>query len=148
MKDILSKICENKKIELEKTKQRCSFSSLEKIIQDKNNRNFKKLIINSQGEKNNNIIAEIKKASPSAGTIIENYLPEKIAVEYEKSGVGAVSVLTEKSFFYGSLDHLSLINRTSKLPIIRKDFIFDPYQIIVELKLIHVEYYQVILLRD
>ena len=61
MKDILSKICENKKIELEKTKQRCSFSSLKKILQNIDNRNFKELIINSQDKKNNNIIAEIKK---------------------------------------------------------------------------------------
>ena len=78
MKDILSKICENKKIELEKTKQRCSFSSLEKILQNKNNRKFKELIINSQDKKNNNIIAEIKKASPSSGVIIKDYFPEII----------------------------------------------------------------------
>ena len=130
MKDILSKICENKKIELEKTKQRCSFSSLEKILQNKNNRNFKKLIINSQDKKNNNIIAEIKKASPSAGIIIKDYFPEIIAADYEKSGVGAISILTETNFFYGNLDHLSLINKKTNLPLLRKDFIIDPYQIL------------------
>ena len=130
MKDILQKICENKKIELEITKQRCSFSSLEKIIKDKNNRNFKELIINSQDKKNNNIIAEIKKASPSAGVIIKDYFPEIIAADYEKSGVGAISILTENTFFHGSLDHLSLINKKTSLPILRKDFIIDPYQIL------------------
>ena len=130
MKDILSKICENKKIELEKTKQRCSFSSLEKILQNKNNRNFKELIINSQDKKNNNIIAEIKKASPSAGVIIKDYFPEIIAADYEKSGVGAISILTENTFFQGDLDHLSLINKKTNLPILRKDFIIDPYQIL------------------
>ena len=130
MKDILSKICENKKIELEKTKQRCSFSSLEKILQNKNNRNFKELIINSQDKKNNNIIAEIKKASPSAGVIIKDYFPEIIAADYEKSGVGAISILTETNFFYGNLDHLSLINKKTNLPLLRKDFIIDPYQIL------------------
>jgi len=130
MKDILSKICENKKIELEKTKQRCSFSSLEKILQNKNNRNFKELIINSQDKKNNNIIAEIKKASPSAGIIIKDYFPEIIAADYEKSGVGAISILTETNFFYGNLDHLSLINKKTNLPLLRKDFIIDPYQIL------------------
>ena len=130
MKDILSKICENKKIELEKTKQRCSFSSLEKILQNKNNRNFKELIINSQDKKNNNIIAEIKKASPSAGVIIKDYFPEIIAADYEKSGVGAISILTETAFFHGNLDHLSLINKKTNLPILRKDFIIDPYQIL------------------
>jgi len=130
MKDILSKICENKKIELEITKQRCSFSSLEKILQNKNNRNFKELIINSQDKKNNNIIAEIKKASPSAGVIIKDYFPEIIAADYEKSGVGAISILTETTFFHGNLDHLSLINKKTNLPILRKDFIIDPYQIL------------------
>jgi indole-3-glycerol phosphate synthase len=130
MKDILSKICENKKIELEKTKQRCSFSSLEKILQNKNNRNFKELIINSQDKKNNNIIAEIKKASPSAGVIIKDYFPEIIAADYEKSGVGSISILTETTFFHGNLDHLSLINKKTNLPILRKDFIIDPYQIL------------------
>ena len=130
MKDILSKICENKKIELEKTKQRCSFSSLEKILQNKNNRNFKELIINSQDKKNNNIIAEIKKASPSAGVIFKDYFPEIIAADYEKSGVGAISILTETNFFYGNLDHLSLINKKTNLPLLRKDFIIDPYQIL------------------
>ena len=130
MKDILSKICENKKIELEKTKQRCSFSSLEKILQNIDNRNFKELIINSQNKQNNNIIAEIKKASPSAGVIIEDYFPEIIAANYEKSGVGAISILTETAFFHGQLDHLSLINKKTNLPILRKDFIIDPYQIL------------------
>ena len=130
MKDILSKICENKRIELEKTKQRCSFASLEKILQNINNRKFKELIINSQDKKNNNIIAEIKKASPSAGLIIKDYFPEIIAADYEKSGVGAISILTENNFFYGSLDHLSLINKKTRLPILRKDFIIDPYQIL------------------
>ena len=130
MKDILSKICENKKIELEITKQRCSFSSLEKILQNKNNRNFKELLINSHDKKKNNIIAEIKKASPSAGVIIKEYFPEIIAADYEKSGVGAISILTENTFFQGDLDHLSLINKKTNLPILRKDFIIDPYQIL------------------
>ena len=130
MTNILTKICERKKIEIEQTKQKCSFSSLEKLIQDKKNRNFNKLLINSQKYKNNNIIAEIKKASPSAGVIIKNYFPEIIAVDYEKSGIGAISVLTETSFFHGNLDHLSLINKRSNLPIIRKDFIIDSYQIL------------------
>ena len=130
MTDILNKICEKKRIELIETKKRCSFSSLEKIIQDKNNRGFKKLLINSHKLKKNNVIAEIKKASPSAGVIIQDYFPENIAVDYEKAGAGAISILTETFFFNGTLDHLSLINQKSNLPIIRKDFIIDPYQIL------------------
>ena len=119
-----------KKVELEKTKQKCSFSTLEKIFQDKKNRNFKQLLINSQKKEKNNIIAEIKKASPSAGIIVKDYLPENIAIDYEKSGAGAISILTEKNFFLGNIDHLSLINKKSNLPILRKDFIIDPYQIL------------------
>ena len=87
-----------KRIELIETKKRCSFASLEKIILDKNNRGFKKLLINSHKLKKNNIIAEIKKASPSAGVIIQDYLPESIAVDYEKAGAGAISILTETFF--------------------------------------------------
>ena len=128
MTNILSEICEKKRIEIEEAKKRCSFASLEKIFKDKTNRNFKKLLTNSQKEKKNNIIAEIKKASPSAGVIIKDYFPENIAVNYEKTGVGSISILTETSFFQGNLDHLSLINKKSNLPILRKDFIIDPYQ--------------------
>ena len=130
MTDILNKICEKKRIELIETKKRCSFASLEKIIQDNKNRGFKNLVLNAHKQKKNNIIAEIKKASPSAGIIIQDYFPENIAVDYEKAGVGAISILTETFFFNGSLEHLSLINQKSNLPIIRKDFIIDPYQIL------------------
>ena len=130
MTDILNKICEKKRIELIETKKRCSFASLEKIIQDNKNRGFKNVVLNAHKQKKNNIIAEIKKASPSAGIIIQDYFPESIAVDYEKAGVGAISILTETFFFNGSLEHLSLINQKSNLPIIRKDFIIDPYQIL------------------
>ena len=84
MNNILAQICKKKKIELELSKKRCSFSSLEKLIEEKNNRNFKQLLMNSQIEKRNNLIAEIKKASPSAGIIIEDYFPENIAVSFLK----------------------------------------------------------------
>ena len=59
-----------------------------------------------------------------------DYKPEDIAVEYQKSGVGAISILTEKYFFKGCLDHLALINLKTNIPIIRKDFIIDEYQIL------------------
>ena len=96
--NILEKICKYKKEEIEKSKNRCSYLSLEKIIKDMPNRGFKDLIIKSQKEKKNNIIGEIKNSSPSAGTILEEYSPEDIAVEYEKNGIGAISILTENKF--------------------------------------------------
>ena len=130
MKDLLKKICENKRSEIEKSKERCSFNSLEKILKDKTNRNFKELLIESQRKMKTNLIAEIKKRSPSAGLIIDDYYPEIIAAQYEKSGAGAISILTDNNFFEGELEHLSLLNKKTNLPIIRKDFIIDAYQIL------------------
>lgn len=129
MINILKKICEEKKKELEITKTKYSLSSLKKLLPEKTNRNFKKLLQYSQKNKKNNIIAEIKKSSPSVGEIIKNYRPEDIAVQYEKSGAGAISILTESSFFKGHIDHMSTINLKTNLPILRKDFIIDEYQI-------------------
>nr|MBP3724808.1 indole-3-glycerol phosphate synthase TrpC [Campylobacter sp.] len=76
-----------------------------------------------------NIIAEIKKASPSKGLIRQDFDPLKIALDYEKAEVAAFSVLTEKDFFQGDLEYLALVRRYSTTPILRKDFIIDPYQI-------------------
>ena len=129
MNNLLKDICYKKRKEIEHTKSKCSIESLKKLLPNKENRKFKKLLQYSQQNKINNIIGEIKKSSPSAGEIIKNYYPEDIAVEYEKSGAGAVSILTEKNFFNGKIDHLSLISRKTNLPILRKDFIIDPYQI-------------------
>lgn len=75
------------------------------------------------------IIAEIKKASPSAGLLRENYCPVDIAREYEENGAAAISVLTEPRYFMGSNEHLRAVREAVKLPLLRKDFIFDPYQI-------------------
>jgi indole-3-glycerol phosphate synthase len=129
MKNILKEICKKKRSEIEDTKSRYSLKSLKKLLPEKKNRNFGELLNTSQKNKKNNIIAEIKKSSPSAGEIIKNYHPDQIALQYEKSGAGAISVLTEKNFFSGDLDHLSLINKITRVPILRKDFILDEYQI-------------------
>ena len=75
------------------------------------------------------VIAEVKKASPSKGLICPDFYPDKIAQSYEKAGADAISVLTEESFFCGSLDVLKQVRASSSLPILRKDFIISPYQI-------------------
>ena len=75
------------------------------------------------------IIAEIKKASPSAGVIKENFDPTKIAMEYESFGASALSILTEEDFFMGSIDYLKDVKKITSLPILRKDFMIDEYQI-------------------
>ncbi|MFP4522377.1 MAG: indole-3-glycerol phosphate synthase TrpC [Fibrobacterota bacterium] len=92
-----------------------------------NGYNFKKAIFD---KKKTNIIAELKKASPSAGIIRENFNPGEIALNYQKNGASAVSVLTDEKFFMGKLDYLSEVRSSIKLPILRKDFIVSEYQIL------------------
>ena len=75
------------------------------------------------------VIAEIKKASPSKGIIREEFNPVDIASSYEEAGAAAISVLTESSFFMGSLGDLEAVSSAVSLPCLRKDFLFDPYQI-------------------
>jgi indole-3-glycerol phosphate synthase len=76
------------------------------------------------------IIAEIKKASPSAGVIRMDFDPVKIAREYQDSGAAALSVITEVRHFQGGLEILALLRWNAKLPLLRKDFIVDPYQVL------------------
>tara|TARA_Y100000768_G_scaffold91500_1_gene65990 strand:- start:390 stop:1136 length:747 start_codon:yes stop_codon:yes gene_type:complete len=75
------------------------------------------------------IIAEIKKASPSAGVIAEEFDPVKKAIEYEAFGASALSILTEEDFFMGSVEYIKEIKKITALPILRKDFMIDKYQI-------------------
>tara|TARA_Y100001936_G_scaffold65961_1_gene64789 strand:- start:2205 stop:2957 length:753 start_codon:yes stop_codon:yes gene_type:complete len=97
--------------------------SLEKLSLPRSN--FK----NNITLKDEAIIAEIKKASPSAGIISENFNPVEKAKEYEAFGASALSILTEEQFFMGSIDHLKAVKKETSLPILRKDFIIDKYQI-------------------
>jgi len=131
MYNFLKKIYDVKKKEIIENKKKCSYETLTKLLPNRNtNRDFKNSLIKAQENKKNFIIGEIKKSSPSAGNIIKNYYPEEIAVNYEKAGVGAISVLTEKKYFGGETDHMSLIKKRTNLPILRKDFIIDEYQIL------------------
>ncbi|PPR47487.1 MAG: Indole-3-glycerol phosphate synthase [Alphaproteobacteria bacterium MarineAlpha5_Bin9] len=130
MSQILKKIIDKKKIKLEYDKKKCSFNNLEKLLTTEKRRDFKKLLEDGKINKRNIIIGEIKKQSPSAGIIIENYFPEKIAIDYQKANIDAISILTEENFFNGSIDDLSIVKKNSKIPILRKDFIIDDYQIL------------------
>jgi len=82
-----------------------------------------------QGEGKLALIAEIKKASPSAGVIVESFDPVAIARNYARAGVEAISVLTDERFFQGHLDYLQLVRDSVPQPLLRKDFILDPLQI-------------------
>ncbi len=75
------------------------------------------------------VIAETKKASPSKGIISKNYDPVKIARAYELAGAAAISVLTEKKYFLGHPSHIASVKRMVSIPVLRKDFIIDPYQV-------------------
>ena len=131
MINILEKICKDKIKELEETKSKCSYKTLEKLISPKlEKREFKEKLISSQLDKENFIIGEIKKQSPSAGEILRDYVPENLSIIYEKSGIGAISILTETKYFLGNVEHVSLVKNKSNLPILRKDFIIDEYQIL------------------
>ena len=111
-------------------KKTTNLDSLDKII-DKNNSyiDFKKKIQNNITQDKISIIAEIKKASPSAGVIIDNYNPVEIAKIYNDNKVTCLSVLTEEDFFLGNLIHISKIKEQFDLPILCKDFFIDKFQI-------------------
>ncbi len=129
-KNILEKIIENKKKKLDLLKKSVSIESLkEKINENESFINFKRKI--EINEKNNkiSIIAEIKKASPSAGLIIKNYDPVNIADIYNKNKATCLSVLTEEDFFLGNFLHISKIKDKIKLPILCKDFFIDKFQV-------------------
>lgn len=124
---ILDKIVDYKRKKLEEEKIITAFNKLVSQIESCNEtRNFKKSIIEN---KDISIIAEVKKASPSKGVIREDFQPLAIAKEYEKNKVQAISVLTEDKFFQGKDEYLSQIKGITSIPILRKDFIIDPYQI-------------------
>jgi len=128
--NILNDIITKKIERIDFLKKSTSLDSLNKII-DKNNSyiDFKKKIQNNITQGKISIIAEIKKASPSAGVIIDNYNPVEIAKIYNNNKVTCLSVLTEEDFFLGNLIHISKIKEQFDLPILCKDFFIDKFQI-------------------
>ena len=128
--NVLEKIIQKKIEKLENLKKTISQESLDELI-DANNTfvNFKEKIENNLKESKFSIIAEIKKASPSAGLIIKDYDPVKIASTYNKNKVTCLSVLTEEDFFLGNLIHISKIKQKINLPILCKDFFVDKFQV-------------------
>ena len=124
---ILQKIVENTKTNLVQKKGELSLEQIKTALDDLHlpRGRFKENISN----KDEAIIAEIKKASPSAGVISEDFDPIKKAIEYEAFGASALSILTEEDFFMGSVSYLKDVKKITNLPILRKDFMIDEYQI-------------------
>ena len=128
--NILSKIINRKKQKLNDLKKITTIESLkEKIKNNDNFIDFKEKIENNVLNNKISLIAEIKKASPSAGIIFEDYDPVNIAKKYYENKATCLSVLTEEDFFQGNLVHMYKIKQKINLPILCKDFFIDPFQI-------------------
>ena len=128
--NILNKIINKKAQRLSELKKTISIESLkEKIDQNTNYLDFKKKIENNIANDKISLIAEIKKASPSAGVIVDNYNPVDIAKIYLDNKATCLSVLTEEDFFLGNIIHMHKIKQKINLPILCKDFFIDPFQV-------------------
>ena len=126
MINILEKIIADKKSNMEKYKNSFSVEDLKKRISlYKNYLNFKDKLKKNEVS----VIAEIKKASPSAGVIVKNYDPKTIAKQYLNSGASCLSILTEENYFKGKLEDINEVKKEVKLPVLCKDFFIDPYQV-------------------
>ena len=128
--NILDKIVEEKKREVAKLPARIIAAGdlRDAMLEHGERRDFISALKNPRGDIA--LIAEVKKASPSAGIICKDFDPVKIAKEYEAAGASCLSVLTDEKFFQGSLDYLRQIRAAVKIPLLRKDFIIDERQIL------------------
>ncbi len=128
--NILEKIIKKKIEKIDYLKKSINLDQLnDRININKNFMNFKEKIQNNISNNKTSIIAEIKKASPSAGIIINNYNPVEIANIYKNNKATCLSVLTEEDFFLGNINHISKIKAKISLPILCKDFFIDTFQI-------------------
>ncbi|SHJ66113.1 indole-3-glycerol phosphate synthase [Geosporobacter subterraneus DSM 17957] len=124
---ILDKIIRQKRLTIEKEKMKMPLHRIFSILEEgRQPLDFKRVLKNKSGL---SIIAEVKRASPSRGVIREDFNPLDIARIYHQNKVEAISVLTEEDFFQGSSQYLSQIRRGTDIPLLRKDFIIEPYQI-------------------
>lgn len=127
MPNILDEIVEQTKIDLKKRKRKVSFTDLESMeLYERPSKDFKDAL---QLENDIAVIAEIKKASPSKGLIRKDFNPQKLAAQYQEGGASAISVLTDEPAFKGSLEYLEIASKEVPIPLLRKDFIIDPYQV-------------------
>ncbi len=128
MRTVLDSIVIQKRLEIAAARERRSESELERVLADAPPvRDFVAALRNAPGMA---LIAEIKKASPSAGLIREDFDPVEIARTYAAHGASCLSVLTDEQFFHGHLDYLTAVRNAVDCPVLRKDFILDRYQVL------------------
>lgn len=124
----LSRMVSHKQQEIAELKRRVSLAELQQRVRAQTApRDFRRALT---GGENIAVIAEMKKASPSAGVLRENYDPKRLAKNYSENGAAALSILTDAEFFHGHLDHLQQAQAASALPLLRKDFLVEPYQVL------------------
>ncbi|MGI1680191.1 MAG: indole-3-glycerol phosphate synthase TrpC [Cellvibrionaceae bacterium] len=128
---VLQKIIDRKFEEIAERRSKTPIDVLYKMIEEQAEpRGFVQSIENKLNSEQAAVIAEIKKASPSKGLIREDFFPAEIAKSYEKGNAACISVLTDVDFFQGSDAYLKEVKAASKLPVLRKDFMVDEYQIV------------------
>ena len=128
--DILKKILHRKEEEIAERSAQDSVDVLRQKAEDASPvRGFIKAIENKIAQGKSGVIAEIKKASPSKGILREDFNPAEIARSYEQHGAACLSILTDKDYFQGSEDYLLQAREVTSIPVIRKDFTIDPYQV-------------------
>jgi len=125
----LDPILDRTRADVARRREQVPVAKLERLAAEHTPRGFARALreASTQGPA---VIAELKKASPSKGLIREDFDPQSLAVDLERSGAAALSVLTDEPFFQGSLRNLEIASAATRLPCLRKDFIVDEYQIV------------------
>ena len=130
MSTVLAKILEAKRREVEEAKRRVPRAEIERLAREASPpRGFETALRAKAAAGKPAVIAEIKRASPSRGLIRADFDPARIAASYEANGAACLSVLTDREFFGGSPDDLKAARAACSLPVLRKDFMVDPYQV-------------------
>ena len=128
MSDILQEIVAHKRTEVDRAKRLCPAPTLEARLADAPP--VRGFVASLEAHPPIGLIAEVKRASPSAGVIRDEFDPVKTATAYERHGAACISVLTDEKYFQGSLDDLVAVRRAVGLPVLRKDFLIDRYQVL------------------
>ncbi|MDG1287550.1 MAG: indole-3-glycerol phosphate synthase TrpC [Rickettsiales bacterium] len=131
MDNVLKRICDDKEIHIARRQEMLPLARVKEIITENDDfpRPFLGRIKNAVDKKQTALIAEIKKSSPSRGTIREDFDPASLALAYQEGGACCLSILTDINYFGGKDDYIKDVKSFCSLPILRKDFILNPYQI-------------------